>query len=390
MNSKSKLWLAASLIIGFIGAVNYALINFFIWQTDQSLDSILIYNLFIFLALIFFAIISGWITIALGSKFTLNLSLLGQVSLSIYVIHAPAGIEKLVVAGVLSGLANALSYNSNAVLTNSLVEPGALVKFSSIKNSIWSLLSILVPFVVLGCASLFGYATALYIVIAIILIPLAFLFFLKVEQSVQLNYFPALIRQVFTTSQIRTVFIFALLQGISYSFAYGILNIIIFAKSGDLSSWSFISAGLAIVAIIVSYLLRDVKVTDFFRANSIYGIAALLLAFAPLLLLNSFKLEYLLLFLVVKTIFDKVNAVIAVNLLYKIEYEDENSAQKKVSYQMFNDFANAIGEFVVVLSIIFLPAGLTNTNTLIFILALVSLVPLLAAPLLKVHLAPFR
>lgn len=377
LSMNSYFWTIYDRIFNFLAAVLFVLVNFFIWEQGESLERIIEFNFYLFCGTLLFAAISYLIARQLHPKLAFVAAAVTLLVVGRLIVGGEDNINQyfvLISFGI--GAYYGLYYNSSSLITQILNKQANLVKASALSRIIGSLLSLIVPLLSAYLITQFGYLQALtYILFILPLMTLAILPIrvIKFQQQAGLRY---LISGIFQDKTLRDLALIDIVMGATWTFGWGLLNVIVLSQLGSLQAWSEINVVLVAVGIIITFMLRKLDLKNSDKTLSLISGSYLLYAVIPLVLLFNFSTTIFIGFLFVQLFYDTITGVLSWNLLLDIEARDLDFDEKKYSYQAFTDIFNSIGRLLPILILILLPTQHLNDKILIFILAIITLMPI--------------
>lgn len=370
------LWLITNSLVSLGSGVSYVLVSFLIWEEGKSLEQVLLFNLYIFFALIISGQIAGFISTFISPKLTflLNLILLGLTPIILLDNRENVSMV-LPYVSIMIGTYYGLSYNAGSIMTMAVVEQDKLVKLRSLIEIIKSVFTVISPVLVNYSINTIGYNKALkYLGYYFLVMGIIFLF-IKVRKTKQRFIAFEIMKGVFELNALRSIAIIHIALGIVWAFGWGLMNIIILEELGSLDEWTIVSVITAVLGITLAMMFRKTDVANRPKARSMISMSSLVYAVIPLVLLFNFTRELFILFILAQLVFDKTNSIVTTSFINKMESDDMDYDEKKVAYQMFTDFFTGIGRIIPVVVFLVLPANLLSIKLILFTLAFASFLP---------------
>ena len=381
MKIRAFLWLSIDALYSLISGITYVLISFFIWEQSNSINLILWFNVIIFLTLLCNSFISGLFSVVGSPKLSYLLSITSFTITAYFVYTLQEETHHYIVfISILIGLVYSFLYTARPLINRTLVDKTHFISYNSIKQILFSVISVSTPLIINLGLQFKSYTELLYISMFgfFTLLLLSLLFIPKTNPS-QRIIIHKLLAKSFTNSTIKKISHIKLSNGIAYSMGWGLLNILVLEQLGSVSNWSYISIAGAIVGILISYKLKSLDINNTSLSRMIISTSAMCFAVLPILLVVNFTLELFIIFMLAKVAFEKVTNIISENYIYSIESKDHHFEEKQISYQIFSDIFMSLGQLVPVAILFILPESLLSTTTLIIMLTLTSLAPYLTS-----------
>lgn len=389
-NINTAFWLVIDATYGFVSSINLVLLNFFLWEQDNSLTTILEFNFYIFVGLMISALLAGYVSSWLSPKITYIISIAALVATNFFALQHLADLSNyLLIVAILYSFSVAFVYNARSVINILIIPAADFVKIRGTKNIISSVLAISSPLVVLFLVNTLGYESSLQLMALIVSILGVIFIWLKVQKTKQKAEFIEMIVSAIYDPRMRKFALINFALGASWAFGWGILNVIIVEKLGSLEAWSKITLIASIAGVFLISLLRNIDSKNKGKTKSFIIGASIIYAIAPLILLFNFTLTTFVIFIFAKLIYDKVNGILTFSYLTDMTRQDEDYEYKKVSYQVVINFYNAVGSLVPIMILLALPAEKLSADILVLVLAIISFLPILMGRLYSTRMKRF-
>jgi MFS family permease len=372
-------WFIFEFLTGVLGGSSAVLINFFLWQEEQSLDLILFYNFWIILASFIFNFSANYLTVFLGSKLGTIFGLMWQAfAMFLASILLEDLSNYLLYFGVFTGIVNIIFYRASTPLFMR-VEPQEFVfDLFSFKQIFWTAIAaITTPIIVNYGVEILDYRLTLQILGWLYLATIAFVLLMKVKPDEQEVYLFSLFKQLPSVSYLKKIAGIRLSLGAAAVYSLGLFNILILENIGSIADWQYISISLTASAVVIAYFVKKIESES--EKKTLILVSTMLFALVPLVLFVNFTLVTFLIFSFTKTIYNRVTSILAGGYAWSLQGEDPQFDSRIVSYATFSQSFTQLGQLIPLIVLIALPEDFLNTTTLTIALALIALIPFLFA-----------
>lgn len=373
---KSPGWLILNTLVDLFTAIGYVAINFFIWNNGNSFTDIIKFNLCVVTALLVSIFIAAGSLRIFGIKINYAFSLFIRAATFLYFASNLNQLSiQIIFTGILTGLYLGFYSGSKNLIARHIVEDEHLEKFIS-HNQIASFIALfLSPIFTALFINSIGYEnTFRFISVSFFGILIAFLF-LRFKNITHTYIITA--QEIFKDEHLRKYAIIHFCLGISYTFSWGLLDILIIKISGSFAERTLLLSSSAVIGLICLLLFRRVKISKSYKAKLYILDATLIYSIISVLLLSNYSIDNFRIFIIATLVLNMIVAWLTTAYLKFLVPNTEANAKKEVSDQLIADFFKTLGALLPLLLLALVNEYLITPKSLLILLFVASLAPLI-------------
>lgn len=376
-------WRLTKTLLLITELVTQTFLAFFIWETDQSLQLILLYYGAYFLTLPLSGLFSAILSDKIQPKTAILLGIwtkIIQLFLVIYMSNS-LNIPTLLLLGAIGGMARGFIDTSSNIIDHFKQKYYDRSQFFAREAIIYEFFHLIIPLSAAYFVSNTGNYFLLFRSTIFILILAAVSSLFVQNQSPQsksdfklLFTFPGTNKDKSTL--IKGIFIDGLSEGISIA----VFPIIVLYFVGDILNWGFLNTAFVLAAIIISYLLK-LFINDNI-SKGFYAIGAFIFASASIFFIVKYNFFLIIIFLLAKMFMDTIKETTYNSSIEQIIQEDQQSDRLYSEYQFLIQLFSGLGKALPVIVLIILNLNLQNEFLLRSAFLFVGILPLVVLSVL--------
>ena len=358
-------------------------LTFYIWQTKNDLETILVFSLAYFVGIPISSLLSGFVTDKLDPKFSILLGTWLQVIylFLIIIFGSQLTTETLVIIAIIGGMGEGFRRGAMRVIDHNKGIHQNEARHHATRTVIQETLQLIIP---LAGAYLISttndYSLLFKITIAILILNTITIAFLDTKHKP--NKFELIGIMTFPgTNRDKSVLAKgAFIEGLSESITITILPIIILIFVGNIFNWGVINTALVTIALLVSYIIS--RYINDRNSKYVYAGGALIFAMASVFFITEFNFLIVIVFLIAKTVMDVIKESSYYSSLNRMIREDQQQNSLYSEYQFLIEFFTTIGRIIPI--ILLLIIGLNINDQLVIRLAFfcIGILPLITISVL--------
>lgn len=366
-----------------ISVIIQLFLSLFIWQENNNLNYIILFNLIFFIAIPFSSALSAFLSDKIDPKISLLISVFLQILQITYTIYNAQLLYtfNIILIAIIGGLAEGfrgVAFNNvyNKVRPNSTKE-----HIYSENYLITQLTELIIP---LSFAYIISYTGSYLLIFRILIVLLLITSILLVLQKSKSETNKFNLSQILnfpgTNKEKRTLASSEFLEGLTEGITLTLLPIIILSFSGSILNWGIIKTFFIIIAIAIGAIF-DFYVNSH-SSKIIYSVGALIFAACNIFLFLDINIYLILIFLLAKTLMDVIREVSYNASVRRISELDSNIENLQSEYEFFQDFFTNLGRVTMLLAVYSLSFIVSQELSMKFLLLVIGLMPLFTLSIL--------
>lgn len=351
-------------------------LNFFIFQYTNSLNETLIFDIYYFASMPFFAFVAGIVSKFLSSKVSCILGLFFNILTLLLVLFFPSFIlSHSYILGLIQGISGGFYFSSTNNLSQHLTNMNNREDFNA-KTSIFSnVASVIVPlFTALIVAATKSYtlvfivATIFYFCSFIYLIPIKYI---EPKSNFRPIYTLLIIRKNNDTwLSFKAIFIMGIYQGIAFT----LLPILILITLPNIGWWGVYQTFLAILSIILTVYYQKMFKQD--KAKYPLLLYSFMFAIVGLILSVNYNQIVFFIYTILNTIMVVIIYVSYTSIIQNITDEYKEFENRIIEKNIIDEFSLNSGRFLILLLIFLCPVkDFKNYSSISIIFLLLTVLP---------------
>lgn len=368
------IWLLTSFLLQIITLSVGIFTHFYIWEQTQTLSTIIVYDLGIFLSFPFFALFIAWIIEFLGLKFSHLFSIIITLIFVILLLLIPQLLSSQPFqVGLFRGLSLGLLTITTAVLNQKLTSDfdADLDKLGAIQT----LASIIITPLMAFSIFYFTSYSLLYLLSAFVaLILLIIYLFLPFPQADQSFSWSAALWPFNSTNPEKTILTQSqFFNGIKDGFFFSIVPIVTLYFAGSLRGWGIFIFLLSLLDFALNFIYS--KLFQAKQSLLVSGLGAIIFTLSAVVFVSNFNLLGIIIFSIGNTLLGVLFGNGFSTSISRLSSIDSNQGDTTIEYSVFTAIVNNFGRLLPIVAFYFLQPTLSSPGVIEVVVFITSLIP---------------
>ncbi len=376
-------WIIAQTLSEVVTISTTIFVDFYIWETTHNFQTLLEYNLGLFIALPVGALIAGFLSEYASLKVGYIFSKLIQICfLTLLLVIGPLLFSSIFIFGILSGLVVGIVLSPEEVINIKLPDQQALSIVTTIGRA-KKIVIILIPplFAYLVERNSNSFNLPFIIAIGVTLLILALAPLVDFPGSDETFSLLSILKIPGTNPEKGLLVKASFLHGIKLGLHYSLIGVLTLSFVGSLVKWSFIAVALAVFSIILTSVYRRLSIARDSLLS--LGLAAIIFLLGSGYFVYNFSLVGILVYLTGLTFFDTFFGFGFAAAIKDLSQLDGNEKDLKSEYVFLETLFASFGMILPIATLSWLKLDLANPIVFQILIIIIGLIPFALLNLMK-------
>jgi len=381
--SLKKFWIIAQTLSEIIIIATTIFVDFYIWEITHNFQTLLSYNLSLFIALPVGVLIAGFLSEYVSHKVGYIFSKLIQISfLSLLLVMGPLLFSSITIFGLLAGLVAGISLSPEEVINFKLPGQEALPILTSISKG-KKMVGLVIPpfFAYLIQQSSDSFSLPFIIAIGVSLIVLSLAPLVDFPESDSAFSLLTILTIPGTNPEKSLLIKASFLNGIKMGLHYSLIGVLTLSFVGSLIKWSYISVGLTLFSIVLVSFYRWLNVAR--HALLSLGLASVVFLIGSGYFAYDFSLLGIGIYLIGLSFFDIFFGFGYSSAVKRISQIDGSGKDLESEYVFLETFFSSLGMILPIAVLSYLKLDLEDPIIFQILIVIIGLLPFGILSLMK-------
>lgn len=372
------LWPISKVLFTSSDIITKTFLAFFIWQTKNDLETVLIFSLAYFAAIPVASLISGFISDTMEPKIAILLGTWIQIFqlLALLFYGNNLSLEVIAIIALIGGMAEGLRSIAEKVIDNRYYLNREATKVTASKTFIKETLLLFLPLSTAYLISTSGSYVLVFKITILILLLNAITITLFSQKHVRSTFNLLPVITFHGTNRDKSRLVQAVfIEGLSEGVTYALLPIVLLTFVGSLLNWGLLNTSFVLLSVAISFLFN--KYATDLNFKFVYATGAFLFASASVFFLTQFNFFIVVIFLIAKSLMDVIKETGYYSSLEGIIAEDRKKHELYAEYQILIEFVTSLGRLVPIVILVYMGINIHDDVVIRFTLLVIGILPLI-------------